>query len=128
MKLHMLTVGHRPPAWVTAGFEDYARRMPRELPIVLLELKPGRRDGDSAAQNARARALEAERIVSAMPTGSVKVALDERGKTLSTAQLAQRLEAWMSEGRDICFIIGGADGVLDEKLRATRTCRCHCRR
>lgn len=90
--------------------------MPRELPVLLLELKPGRRDGDSAVQNAKARAVEAERIVAAMPTGSVKIALDERGKVLSTAQLAQRLEAWMGEGRDVCFIIGGADG-LDEGIK-----------
>jgi 23S rRNA (pseudouridine1915-N3)-methyltransferase len=116
LKLNVLAVGHRPPAWVTAGFEDYARRMPKELPIALLEVKPGRRDGDSAGQIARARAEEAERIVAAIPAGSVKIALDERGKTLTTMQVAQHLEAWMGEGRDLCFIIGGADG-LDEGIK-----------
>lgn len=113
MKLHLLSVGHRPPAWVTAGFEDYARRMPRELQIVLREIKPGRRDGDAAARNSRARTEEAERIVAAMPSGCVKIALDEHGKVLTTVQFARQLETWMGEGRDVCFIIGGADGLDD---------------
>jgi 23S rRNA (pseudouridine1915-N3)-methyltransferase len=113
VKLHVLAVGHRPPAWVAAGFEDYARRMPKELPIELLELKPGRRDGDSAGQIARARSEEAERIVAAIPGGSVKIALDERGKALSTLQVARQIELWMGDGRDVCFIIGGADGLDD---------------
>lgn len=113
MKLHVLTVGHRPPAWVKAGFEEYARRMPRELQVVLREIKPGRRDGDAAAQSSRARTEEAERIVAAMPSGCVKIALDERGKVLTTVQLARQLETWMGEGRDVCFIIGGADGLDD---------------
>lgn len=116
MKLHVLSVGHRPPVWVTAGFEDYARRMPRELQVVLREIKPGRRDGDAAARNSRARTEEAERIVAAMPSGCVKIALDERGKVLTTVQFARQLETWMGEGRDVCFIIGGADG-LDEGIR-----------
>jgi 23S rRNA (pseudouridine1915-N3)-methyltransferase len=118
VKLYMLTVGHRPPAWVAAGFEDYARRMPKEIPIVLIEVRPGRRDGDSAGQVARARGEEAERIVAAMPSSSVKIALDERGKTLTTVQLAKQLEAWMREGRDASFIIGGADG-LDDRIKHT---------
>ncbi|HZP92098.1 MAG TPA: 23S rRNA (pseudouridine(1915)-N(3))-methyltransferase RlmH [Burkholderiales bacterium] len=116
MRLHLLTIGRKPPAWVAAGFEDYARRMPRELPIVLTEIRPGRRDADSPAQRARARSEESARILAAVPSGSVKIALDERGQTFTTVQFAHRLEAWMREGRDLCFIVGGADG-LDERVR-----------
>lgn len=116
MKLHILSVGHKPPGWVAEGIEDYARRMPRELPVVLTEIKPAGRSGKAAVQAAHARAVERDRIVAAIPAHSVKVALDEQGKTLTTAQLANQLQDWMLEGRDVCFIIGGADG-LDEGVK-----------
>ena len=87
--------------------------MPRELPVVLTEVRPAARAGKSAAQIDRARATEADRILAAIPSDSVKVALDERGKTITTAELAGRLEDWMSHGRDVCFLIGGADGLDD---------------
>lgn len=90
--------------------------MPRELPVVLTEVRPAPRTGKNAAQIDRARAIEAERIVAAIPSDGVKVALDERGKAITTAQLADRLEDWMGHGRDVCFLIGGADG-LDETVR-----------
>jgi 23S rRNA (pseudouridine1915-N3)-methyltransferase len=116
VKLHILTVGHKPPAWVADGFQDYARRMPRELPVVLTEIRPAGRTGKAASNDARARTAECDRILAAIPSHSVKVALDEHGRTLTTAQLATQLQDWMGEGRDICFVIGGADG-LDERIK-----------
>lgn len=103
---------------MAAGYDEYARRMPRELPLVLHEIKPGRRGDASAAVLARVLAEEKARILAPMPSGSVKVALDERGKALTTAQFARQLDAWMRDGRDVCFLIGGADG-LDEALKRT---------
>ena len=110
VKLQIITVGHKPPDWISDGFHDYARRMPRELPIMLTEVRPAVHGGSSAN---RARQTEAERILAAVPSGGVKVALDERGKAISTAQLASQIEDWMTQGRDICFLIGGADGLDD---------------
>ena len=115
MKLHIITVGHRPPAWISSGFQDYARRMPRELPVVLTEIRPAGRTGKGQAQAARARVTERDRVLAAIPPLGVKVALDEYGKTMTTAQLAGQLEKWMGDGRDVCFLIGGADG-LDKEL------------
>ena len=108
VKLQIISVGHKPPDWISNGFHDYARRMPRELPIMLTEVRPAVHGGSSAN---RARQTEAERILAAVPSGGVKVALDERGKAISTAQLASQIEDWMTQGRDICFLIGGADGL-----------------
>ncbi|UCD69888.1 MAG: 23S rRNA (pseudouridine(1915)-N(3))-methyltransferase RlmH [Betaproteobacteria bacterium] len=116
MKLHIVSVGHKPPDWISRGFQEYSRRMPRELPIVLTELRPVVRASKNAAQINRARAKEAVRILAAIPSDGVKVALDEHGKTITTAQLAGRLENWMSRGQDVCFLIGGADG-LDEAVK-----------
>ena len=119
MKLHILAIGHKPPDWVVAGFEDYARRMPREARIQLTEIKPAPRSRQAPSAAALARILEAEksRLVAALPPGCVRIALDERGKPLSTADLARRLTAWMQGGRDVAFLIGSADG-LDQELKA----------
>jgi 23S rRNA (pseudouridine1915-N3)-methyltransferase len=119
LKLRIVAVGHKPPDWVAAGFEDYARRMPREARIELVELKPAPRSRQDASPAAvdRILAAEADRILAAIPPGSVKVALDERGKVQTTAELARRLAGWMQQGRDVVFLIGSADG-LDRGLKA----------
>ena len=119
MKLHILAVGHKPPDWMVAGFEDYARRMPREARLELAEIKPAARSRQSPSAASVCRILEAEksRLLAALPPGCVRIALDERGKLLSTADLARRLAAWMQGGRDVAFMIGSADG-LDPELKA----------
>jgi len=114
VKLAVVAVGHRMPAWVDAGFADYARRLPRECAIELKEIRPEpRSSGKTAHQLA---AAEAVRIRAAIPRGAVQVALDERGRALATAQLAAQLGRWRDEGRDAAFIIGGPDG-LDPAVR-----------
>jgi 23S rRNA (pseudouridine1915-N3)-methyltransferase len=106
------------PAWVNAGFEDYIRRMPREMPVELIEIRPERRPAKtaSAAQMARIMAAEAGRIMAVLPADCELVALDERGKALTTSQLARTMEDWRRNGRDVAFVIGGADG-LDAGLK-----------
>ena len=116
MKLHIISVGNKPPTWISNGFEEYVRRMPRELPVILTEVRPAGHTAGNASQIAHARSTEHDRILAVIPSGSVKVALDERGTTISTKELAGRLEDWMGQGRDICFLIGGADG-LDIEIR-----------
>ncbi|MFN3750514.1 MAG: 23S rRNA (pseudouridine(1915)-N(3))-methyltransferase RlmH [Thiobacillus sp.] len=119
MKLHLIAVGHKMPGWITAGYDDYARRMPPDLPLALTEIRPGHRV--AGEDGVRARQLEAERILAALPAGSVPVALDERGAQLTTRELAGWLTAWMDEGVSPAFIIGGADGLDDSvKARAVR--------
>ena len=119
MKLHILAIGHKPPAWVAAGFEDYVRRMPREARIDLTEIKPAprSRQAQSAASISQILGVEKTRLLAAIPPGCVRIALDERGKQLTTADLARRLAAWMQGGRDVTFMIGSADG-LDQELKA----------
>lgn len=119
MKLHLIAVGHKMPGWITAGYDDYARRMPPDLPLALTEIRPGHRV--AGEDGVRARQLEAERILAALPAGCVPVALDERGAQLTTRELAGWLTAWMDEGVSPAFIIGGADGLDDSvKARAVR--------
>ena len=115
MKLHILAVGHKMPDWIATGFDEYAKRMPPELRIELREIKPEQR---SAGRNAESvMAAERQRIEAALPKNARLVPLDEHGRDWTTMQLAGALPAWQQEGRDIAFVIGGADG-LDPQLKA----------
>jgi len=113
VKLSVLAVGHRMPAWVAAGFEEYARRMPREMPLQLKELKPAQRSS-AAGDVLRWLQTEAGHINAAVPAGSLRVVLDEHGRSFPTRVLADHLERWRGDGRDVAFIIGGADGLAPE--------------
>jgi 23S rRNA (pseudouridine1915-N3)-methyltransferase len=109
MRLIVAAVGTRTPAWVDAGFQEYARRMPRELPVKLVEIKPEpRTSGKTTAALAEA---EAGRIEAALTPRSRLVALDERGADVTTRDLAARLRRWMEIGDEVAFAIGGPDGL-----------------
>jgi 23S rRNA (pseudouridine1915-N3)-methyltransferase len=116
MKLLVAAVAARPPSWVVEGWNDYARRMPRELPLDLLEVKPESRT--TGKTPAAMMAAEAVRIEAALPARCHRVALDERGAALTTQQLAERLAKWMDHGDDVAFLIGGPDG-LDPALKSS---------
>ena len=118
MKLLIVSVGHKMPGWITAGFNEYARRMPREAKIELLEIKPEpRTTGKTTAQIMGA---EAQRILAALPRDCLRIALDERGAQPTTKQLAAQMQDWMRAGRDVAFIIGGADGLHESVKRAAQ--------
>lgn len=106
------------PAWVGMGYQDYARRMPREMPLQLVEIRPEPRGsgGVSPAQIERLLKLEAERVRRALPSDAIAVALDEQGKSMRTEELAKLLQGWQREARDTAFLIGGPDG-LDVQLK-----------
>lgn len=105
------------PAWIEAGFNEYRKRMPREAGIELVEIKPEKRgSGKATEQILRA---EAARILAAIPAHSELVVLDEHGTGYNTRQLAERLDGWRREGKDIALVIGGADGLhADVRQRA----------
>jgi len=116
MQLVIAAVGHKMPAWIDSGFNEYAKRMPPECRIALKEIKPVERSGSKTAETVMA--LERSKIEAAIPKGSRVIALDERGKDLTTVQLSQLLTQWQQDGRDVTFVIGGADG-LDAGFKAS---------
>ncbi len=110
----MVALGQRMPAWVDAGFADYARRLPRDYALELVALKAEPRDrGKPVAQ---VLAAEASRIRAACG-GYRMIALDERGGAWTSRALADRLVRWRDEAIDPAFVIGSADG-LDPALRS----------
>ena len=114
MQLLIVAVGHKMPAWIEQGFDEYAKRMPPELRSVLKEIRPEQRSSSRTA--ATVMQLEAARIEAALPKQCRIIALDERGKDWSTVQLADALTGWQREGGDVALLIGGADG-LDPALK-----------
>ena len=118
MKLLIVSVGHKMPDWITTGFNEYAKRMPREARIELLEIRPEpRTTGKTVAQIME---TEAQRILAVLPQNCLRIALDERGAQLTTRQLAGQMQDWMRAGSDVAFIIGGADGLHVSVKHAAR--------
>jgi len=111
MKLYFIAVGTRMPAWADSGFAEFARRMPREMSLQLIEVKAEPRSGGKTVT----AMLEAEagRIEAVIPAHCRRVILDERGRDMTTAALAARMEKWQGEGRDIALIAGGPDGLAE---------------
>ena len=103
------------PGWVDEAFADYARRFPRKARLELIEVRAEKRGPTRTP--AQAMAAEAQRLAAALPAGALPVALDERGRDVTTAGLARLLAGWLAGGRDVGFLIGGPDG-LDPALRA----------
>jgi 23S rRNA (pseudouridine1915-N3)-methyltransferase len=121
VKLLLVAVGQRLPAWADEAYQDYAKRFPPDLRLELKAVKAEPRSGKTADQLMSA---EAVRIDAALPKGVRRVVLDEHGSRLTTMQLAQRLTAWVNDGRDVALIVGGPDGLAsaikdsaDEALR-----------
>ena len=114
MKFLVVAVGHRMPAWVDAGYAEYAGRMPRDARMELVALKAPPRGGPVA----RVLEQERDRIAAALPAGCVRVALDEHGTQVGTAELAKRIARWRETGRDVAFVIGGADGLHEAVRRS----------
>lgn len=119
MKIHILAVGDKLPSWADAAVDEYVKRMPREARVEVVPIKPERRAGQAAD---RIKTLEAARILDKLPPGCVLVALDEHGRELTTRELSRVLAGWLSGGRDVALVIGGADGLgADLLARAEAT-------
>ncbi len=114
MQLIIAAVGHKMPAWIETGFQEYAKRMPPECKLVLKEIKPIDRASNKNAEAVMAQ--ERTRIEAVLPKGGRMIALDERGQDLTTMQMSQLLTHWQQQGGDVTFVIGGADG-LDVDLK-----------
>ena len=114
MRIHLLALGTRMHKWVEQGFDDYAKRLPRECKLQLVEVHtPNQLRQKSATERLRA---EADLIRARLPKRAHIVALDERGRAWKSTELAQQLGRWLELGSDIAMLVGSADG-LDDQLK-----------
>lgn len=109
MNIHLIAIGEKMPAWVQQAYVEYAKRMPAECALKLVEITPGRRGKN--ADIARAMREEGQRMLAAIPKGAFVIALEIDGKNWSTEQLAGQLERWMNLGSDIALLVGGPEGL-----------------
>lgn len=114
MRLSLVAVGQRQPAWADEACADYLKRFPPDWRVELKAVKAEPRNQGKTVE--AMKAAEAERLAAACPKGARRVVLDERGQRLTTQQLAERLRAWQHDGRDVVLLIGGPDG-LDDTLK-----------
>ncbi|MBB2485523.1 23S rRNA (pseudouridine(1915)-N(3))-methyltransferase RlmH [Mitsuaria sp. WAJ17] len=121
MRLLLMAVGQRQPGWADEAYEDFAKRFPPEMRLELKAVKAEPRGGKSTEQ---LMAAEGQRLEAALPKSVRRIVLDERGDRVTTKQLAERLERWKGDGRDVAIFIGGPDGLhpdlkgkADELLR-----------
>lgn len=117
MRLQMVAVGHKMPDWVSVGFNEYARRMPPDMPLQLTEIVAGKRG--KKANIARITELEGEQMLAQVNKGSRIVTLEVGGKPWPTAKLAERMTHWQHDGRDVSFLIGGPEGLSPDCLQAS---------
>ena len=109
MHIRLLAVGDRQPAWVNDAFGIYAERFPREWKFRLDTIPTVRRNKND--KSGQAIEAEGQQVLARLQGSERAILLDERGKQLSSKELGLRLADWQADGHDLCFIIGGPDGV-----------------
>jgi len=112
MHIRLVAVGDRQPSWVDAAFKEYAGRLPRRWKFRLDIIATAQRSKNTPPTGARQ--AEGEKVIASIRPGEFVVLLDERGKALSSRDLREHLTDWQFAGRDLCFLIGGPDGVSNE--------------
>lgn len=117
MRLRVLAIGQKMPAWVDQGVEEYARRMPREISVEWLDIPPAKR---GSATREKYLVQEAEAIEAKLSGKDYVVALDISGKAVSTELIAERFDQWQMQGEQISIVIGGPDGLHPNILKGAK--------
>lgn len=112
MQIHLISIGQRMPTWVQQGYDDYAKRLPRECELVLKEISAGKRGKNSDL--VRITKDEGERMITALPSNTHIVTLDLDGKAWTTTELANAMQRWMNNGQSVSLLIGGPEGLAPE--------------
>ena len=120
MRLNLISVGTRMPAWVETAYEEFAGRLPAECRLQLVEVAAAKRSKSSNL--ARVKQDEGERLLAAAPRGARIIALDAGGESWTTADLVKRLQDWMRDGRDVALLVGGPDGLADGCMARAEVC------
>lgn len=120
MQIDLIAVGKKMPTWIETAVKEYTKRLPKNIQFKLIEITPAIRSKNNSAENYKQK--EQENIEAALPSNSIIIALDERGQSISSQNLANQLQTWNDENQHISLIIGGADGLSEElKKKAKQT-------
>ena len=116
MRITIVALGDRMPDWVNAGCTEYLKRMGSELSVEIREVSPEKRG--KGADITRIMEKEAKRLAAQVPANCIVIALDILGKRWSSEDLAEHLSQWQLDGRNVCFLIGGPEGMSEPTLAA----------
>jgi 23S rRNA (pseudouridine1915-N3)-methyltransferase len=117
MQIYLITIGQRLDDWVNQGYQEFAKRLPPECRLHLIELPANKRTKNTDIQ--RAIRDEGERLLAAIPANTQVYAMDATGQQWSTERLAAQLDQWLNDGRDVALLVGGPDGLSEPcKARA----------
>ena len=120
MQIHLLAIGNRMPEWVTKGYQDYAKRLPRECELILREIPPGKRGKNADLE--RIKEEEGERMLAMIQRDDHVIALEVEGKAWRTETWAAEMARWLTLGQRITLLVGGPEGLADAcKARAHQT-------
>ncbi|GAB1265709.1 23S rRNA (pseudouridine(1915)-N(3))-methyltransferase RlmH [Aurantivibrio infirmus] len=119
MKILLTAIGTKMPTWVSSGVLEYQKRLPKEFSIEVKEIPLAHRGKTASVQQAKDQ--EAEKILSTVQEKQCVVALDSRGKQWNTEQLAEQIEKWQMDGRDLNFLVGGPDGLSQKCIQRADT-------
>lgn len=114
MIINLIAVGRHMPDWVSAGYEEYAKRLSHDCKLNLIEIEAGKR-----GKNADIKKIlndEGERMLSAIPKNNLVIAMEINGKQWDTPVLAQQLQQWQMAGRGVSLLIGGPEGLAESCL------------
>ena len=115
MRIQIIAVGERMPAWVQEGYREYIKRITSGITVSLLEISAEKRGKSSNTQKILEK--EAQRMRQAVAKDHYMIALDKGGQSWSTQTLADRIRDWQQDGTNISFLIGGPEGMTTELLQ-----------
>ncbi len=123
MRARILSVGTKMPAWMAEGVKQYVRRLPREFSCELVEVPAAKRLRNASPSNVRKHTvIESDKLQAMLKPGDWVVALDQAGQALDSLELARRMAQWQEQGRDVAFLIGGADGLSEACVARADEC------
>lgn len=114
VRAYLIAIGERMPGWIQQGYAEYAKRLSRELPLQLVEVSVKSGSRRDAARN---KLEEGAALLAAVPNRAHVVALDGRGQPWCSEDVASQLARWRMQGKDLAFLVGGADGLAPAVLQ-----------
>ncbi len=118
MKIRLLTITHKSPAWIQEGYEDYAKRLPPSCALELIEIPAEKRTANADLKRIMER--EGEKMLAAIKPQHHVIALDKGGKSWTSEQLSSQLSVWLQSGENIDLLVGGPEGISPACLARAR--------
>lgn len=115
MKIRLLTITHKSPAWIQEGYEEYAKRLPASCALELIEIPAEKRTANADLKRITER--EGEKMLAVIKPQHLVIALDVKGKLWTTEQLSEQLAGWQQDGRNIDLLVGGPEGLAQACLQ-----------